>query len=64
MDIRRLGMPSREAALFLLENARVAMIPGAEFGPHGEGYLRISYAVTEERIEQGMQRIADTVSRL
>ena len=40
-----------------LEKARVGVTPGIDFGSHGEGYLRLSYAVSEERIEEGLSRL-------
>jgi len=41
----------------LLEEANVAVTPGAAFGPNAEGYLRFSYASSIERIEEGLCRI-------
>jgi len=51
------GKPSAELAEFLLEKARVATIPGSAFGSCGEGYLRISFAASEEDIRKGVERI-------
>ena len=41
----------------LLEEAKVAVTPGAAFGPGAEGYLRFSYASSVERIAEGLRRI-------
>jgi aspartate/methionine/tyrosine aminotransferase len=41
----------------LLEEANVAVTPGAAFGPNAEGYLRFSYASSIERIQEGLRRI-------
>jgi len=41
----------------LLENARVAVAPGIDFGTNGEGYMRFSYATSLEKIEEGMDRL-------
>jgi aspartate/methionine/tyrosine aminotransferase len=41
----------------MLEEARVAVTPGAAFGPSAEGYLRFSYASSVDRIEEGLRRI-------
>jgi len=41
----------------ILEEAHVALTPGAAFGPGAEGYLRFSYASSIERIEEGLRRI-------
>ena len=41
----------------ILEEANVAVTPGAAFGRNAEGYLRFSYASSIERIEEGLRRI-------
>lgn len=44
-------------AFDILEKAHVGVAPGIDFGPHGEGYLRFSYATSLENIEKGMDRL-------
>ena len=44
-------------AFDILEKAHVGVAPGIDFGPHGEGYLRFSYATSMENIEKGMDRL-------
>lgn len=46
---------STDLAAFLLEKAHVASVPGEAFG--AEGYLRFSYATSDEAIEEGVARI-------
>ena len=41
----------------MLTDAHVAITPGAAFGPHGEGFFRISYATSEGQIREGFSRI-------
>ncbi|WP_412989226.1 aminotransferase class I/II-fold pyridoxal phosphate-dependent enzyme [Pediococcus siamensis] len=41
----------------LAKKAKVAVIPGASFGPGGEGYVRISYAASTEDLKKAIQRI-------
>ena len=41
----------------LLEETGVSTTPGIVYGPHGEGYLRISLGTATERIEEAIQRI-------
>jgi aminotransferase len=41
----------------LLNRAKVAVIPGTEFGPYGEGYVRCSFATKYEKIVEGMERV-------
>ncbi|MCQ2078978.1 MAG: pyridoxal phosphate-dependent aminotransferase [archaeon] len=48
---------SAELAKRLLEDVHVAVTPGTAFGPHGEGFFRISYAASEEQIREGISRI-------
>lgn len=48
---------------YLLEEAGVATVPGIAFGPEVEGYLRICYAVPEERIERAFERLRDLYKR-
>lgn len=48
---------SRQFAALLLEEAGVSLTPGDIFGPHGEGYVRISVTVPEPLIEQAMIRM-------
>jgi len=47
---------SLDLAAYLLEEARVSVVPGEAFGAHG--YLRLSYATSMELIEAGLERIA------
>jgi (5-formylfuran-3-yl)methyl phosphate transaminase len=46
-------------AFEVLEQTGVAMTPGIDFGPGGEGYIRISYANSIEKIEEAMRRLAE-----
>ncbi len=41
----------------LLEHAHVALTPGAAFGTNAEGYLRVSYAASLDRIQEGLRRL-------
>lgn len=56
-NIKSLGMSSFACALYLLEHAKVSVVPGSGFGEHGEGYLRISYAASLEDLKKAMDRI-------
>lgn len=59
-----LDKTSNDVAEFLLENARVAVTPGSAFGKCGEGYLRFSYATSQEKIMEGLERIRESVAGL
>jgi aspartate aminotransferase len=51
------GMPSKDLAAYLLDQAGVACLDGGAFGKYGEGYLRISYANSLENIQEALDRI-------
>jgi aspartate aminotransferase len=53
---------SNSFATFLLDEARVAVVPGIAFG--GDDCVRISYATSMERIKEGVARIAAAVKKL
>ncbi len=62
-SVRGSGMDDAEFAERLLDEERVAVIPGRAFGLGGAGYVRCSYATAYEKIELALQRIADFVRR-
>ena len=47
---------------YLLEEAKVAVVPGSAFGK--EGYIRLSYATSMDNLKEGMKRIKEALSRL
>jgi aspartate aminotransferase len=51
------ALTSKEMAAFLLERG-VALRSGTEFGPSGEGYVRLSFATSRENIREGARRLA------
>jgi len=51
--------PSEQIVNELLEKAYVALTPGSSFGPSGEGKVRISYAISEERLREAFKRIRE-----
>ena len=61
--IKSLGMSSDEFATTLLNEEKVAVVPGTAFGDCGEGYLRISYAYSIEKLKTAMARIESFVIR-
>jgi aspartate/methionine/tyrosine aminotransferase len=56
-NITGAGMRSKEFADRLLEEFGVAALSGTSFGEHGEGYLRLSYANSEENLRKALDRI-------
>ena len=51
------GMDEETFAQRLLEEERVAVVPGTAFGSGGEGFVRCSYATAYEKIEEALRRI-------
>ena len=64
INCKSLGKPSAEVAAYLLEEAKIALVPGDVFGPGGEGYLRMSYASSYDNIVEGCARLAKAVAAL
>jgi aspartate aminotransferase len=58
-NIARTGWKAKALASTLLEEAGVATIGGPDFGVHGEGYLRLSYANSAENILRALDRMGD-----
>jgi aminotransferase len=63
-DIRPTGLTSREFSLRLLEEHKVAVVPGTAFGKDGEGFVRCSYATAMDQIKIAMERMAVFVADL
>ena len=57
-------MTSKEFALKFLEEEHVAVIPGDAFGKSGEGFIRISYAYSIEKLKIAMERLKRFVEKL
>lgn len=51
-----------DVSQFFLEQAQVAVVPGSAFG--AEGYFRISFATSDERLAQACKRLRDTCDTL
>ena len=56
-SIKKFGMSSEEFANRLLQEQKLAVIPGTAFGACGEGFVRISYAYSIENLKVGLDRI-------
>ena len=62
--IGRLGISSRDFALKLLDEEKVAVVPGTAFGACGEGFVRCAYATSLENIQEAMKRLRGFIERL
>jgi aspartate/methionine/tyrosine aminotransferase len=63
-SIKKYGLSSKKFCDYLLEEARVAVVPGDAFGQGGEGYIRFSYTTSYENIEKGMERVRSALKKL
>jgi aspartate/methionine/tyrosine aminotransferase len=61
-NITGTGMTSERFAEVMLEKAKVALLPGTNFGEFGQGYVRLTYATGIERIREGLRRIASALA--
>lgn len=55
-NIKSFGLNSEDFAIDLLKKERVATVPGSYFGDNGEGYLRLSFATSDEDLREGIRR--------
>ena len=62
-NISKTGWKAKELSSALLEETGVATIGGPDFGILGEGYIRLSYANSEENIERAIERIGKFLSK-
>ena len=62
--IKEFGMTSEEFATRLLDEEKVAAVPGTAFGACGEGFLRVSYAYSLDDLREALARLGRFVERL
>ncbi|MGC9523671.1 MAG: pyridoxal phosphate-dependent aminotransferase [Anaerolineae bacterium] len=63
-NVTAFGRRSAWLADYLLEEAGVAVLPGTAFGAGGEGYLRLCFANSSDRIRLALARMAEALGRL
>ncbi|MCY6482790.1 aminotransferase class I/II-fold pyridoxal phosphate-dependent enzyme [Clostridium aestuarii] len=61
--IKKFNMTSDEFCEKLLNEAKVAVVPGSAFGKGGEGYLRISYCCSMEELKEALNRIENCIKK-
>jgi aminotransferase len=64
VNIKRIGLSSENFTRELLEKARVAVVPGNAFGPHGEGFIRLSFAASANELTAAFERIRNAIVEL
>ncbi len=63
-NITGTGFDEQTLADRLLQEGGVAVLPGTSFGPHGKGYLRLSYASAVAQIQEGLRRFRKLLERV
>ena len=64
INCKSLNMKSADLSAYLLEEAKIALVPGDVFGPGGEGYLRMSFANSYENVVEGCAQLKKAVALL
>ena len=57
LDCRELGLDHVALKEWMLKKAKVAIVPGSEFGKNGEGFIRCSFATDYRLIEKALERM-------
>lgn len=63
-NVESFGKKSDDIANYLLNEAGIACLAGTAFGEFGEGFLRFSYANSEENIQKGLERLGKALANL
>lgn len=63
-SIKKFGMTSEEFANRLLQEEKLAVVPGTAFGDSGEGFLRISYAYSIEELKIALERMEHFINKI
>jgi aspartate/methionine/tyrosine aminotransferase len=63
-DVSTYGMKSYDLVLTILKETNVVTVHGSAFGKFGEGFLRLCYAVSTQRIEEALSRLESYLPKL
>ncbi len=63
-NIKKTGMTSKALAEYILKEAHVALLAGSDFGKYGEGYLRLSYASSQQKLQKAVDRISSALKKI
>ncbi len=64
LDCRKLGMNGKELQEFFVSKAGVGLNEGSDFGPGGEGFMRMNIGTTRQTIEQAMKQIDNAIASI
>ncbi|MCI8857960.1 MAG: aminotransferase class I/II-fold pyridoxal phosphate-dependent enzyme [Lachnospiraceae bacterium] len=62
--IKEFGMSSDEFATRMLQEEKIVVVPGTAFGDCGEGFLRISYAYSLEKLKEALDRMEGFITKI
>ncbi len=63
-NVSRFGMKSMDFAKWILDNAKVALVPGTAFGESGEGFVRASFSTSYDNLTKAADRMEAALSKL
>lgn len=63
-NVTETGMTSREFSDFILDNAKVVVVPGDAFGDRGEGFIRCSFATDYQKIKEALDRMENALGSI
>lgn len=63
LDLRALNIPAVEMCERILDEEGVGLVPGSAFGEHGEGFIRMTIAASDEDVEAGFRKIVAWAER-
>lgn len=61
LDCKALGLGDRELREFFIHKANIGLSPGLSFGKEGSGYMRLNFAVAEEKLVEALEKISDSL---
>jgi len=62
-NIQGTGLTAQEFSEKLIQKAKVATVPGDEFGDNGKGYARLAYTVSESKLIEALERIKNAIAK-
>jgi aminotransferase len=62
-SVAKFGMKSKDFAMKLLHEKKVAAVPGTAFGECGEGFIRCAYATSMDNLKEAMNRLKKFIAK-
>ena len=64
LDVRKISNDSKKICSYIRNRTGLYLIPGIEYGKAGEGFLRMNIACPKSRVEDGMERLKESIRHL